>query len=287
MKGVGVLRGWWSVGVLAETPLSKSFGRNFHFLDVNELQSRTTAMEGFSQGRLWPSFASLCILLLNVIPAQALYFYIDPSQALPKCFYEELPKDTLVVGQAKEFHGHYTALQAPQSSPNTYATNPDLQISVTVDEVFDNDHRVVNSKGSHTGKFTFSAADSGDHRICFHVNGAHSGGWLSGGTQNGAVKLTLDLAVGETNAIKSGDESKIGELAQKVRDLNGRLADIRREQVFQRVKLTSCSYINFISIGLLTWTCYDRNEKLNFGTCPKAQTLGWCDGPYCSWLCLE
>jgi hypothetical protein len=31
------------------------------------------------------------------IPTQALYFYIDgPSQ---KCFFEELPKDTLVVGE--------------------------------------------------------------------------------------------------------------------------------------------------------------------------------------------
>lgn len=28
---------------------------------------------------------------------QALYFYIDG--ATPKCFYEDLPKDTLVVGQ--------------------------------------------------------------------------------------------------------------------------------------------------------------------------------------------
>jgi len=32
--------------------------------------------------------------------AQALYFYIDGST--PKCFFEEMPKDTMVVG-------HYTA----------------------------------------------------------------------------------------------------------------------------------------------------------------------------------
>lgn len=135
------------------------------------------------------------------------------------------------------FEGHYTALQASPQSTNTFTTNPDLSISVTVDEVFDNDHRVVNTKTTHTGKFTFSAADSGDHRICFHVLGAGSGGWLSGGQNNGAVKLTLDLAIGETNAIKNADEGKVGELAQKVRDLNGRLMDIRREQVFQRVSL--------------------------------------------------
>ena len=109
---------------------------------------------------------------------------------------------------------------------------------MTVDETFDNDHRVVNTKGSHTGKFTFSAADAGDHRICFSTNDAGQGGWLSGGKQSGAVKLTLDLAIGETNAIKSGDEGRVGELAQKIRDLNSRLVDIRREQVFQRVGLS-------------------------------------------------
>ena len=42
----------------------------------------------------------LLVLVLNVIiPTQALYFYLDGASASPKCFYEELPKDTLVVGK--------------------------------------------------------------------------------------------------------------------------------------------------------------------------------------------
>lgn len=43
--------------------------------------------------------AILPLLSLSAV-AQALYFYIDATA--PKCFFEELPKDTLVVG-------HYTA----------------------------------------------------------------------------------------------------------------------------------------------------------------------------------
>jgi len=41
--------------------------------------------------------------------AQALYFYIDGTT--PKCFYEELPKDTLVVGHynAEEWDDHRQA----------------------------------------------------------------------------------------------------------------------------------------------------------------------------------
>lgn len=128
--------------------------------------------------------------------------------------------------------GHYSALESQNGAFNQ---NPDLSITVTVDEVFDNDHRVVNTKGSHTGKFTFSAADAGEHRICFTPTGASSGGWLSQGQGHGQVKLTLDLAIGETSAIESSDKGKLSEIAQKVKDLNSRLQDIRREQVFQRV----------------------------------------------------
>lgn len=61
------------------------------------------------------------------------------------------------------------------------------------------------------------------------------GGWLSGGQPTGGIKLTLDLAIGGTSQIESTDKSKIQDIVQKVKDLNGRLQDIRREQVFQRV----------------------------------------------------
>lgn len=55
----------------------------------------------------------------------------------------------------------------------------------------------------------------------------------------GGIKLTLDLAIGETSAIESTDKGKIQDIVQKVKDLNGRLNDIRREQVFQRVSIST------------------------------------------------
>lgn len=42
------------------------------------------------------------------------------------------------------------------------------------------------------------------------------------------------MAIGQ-GGIESSDKGKMGEIAQKVKDLNGRLVDIRREQMFQRV----------------------------------------------------
>lgn len=103
-------------------------------------------------------------------------------------------------------------------------------------EIFDNDHRVVSQRGSSAGRFTFSAAESGEHRICFTPS-SNSGksGWLSALHPNGGIKLTLDLAIGETSDIGSTDKGKMEDISQRVRDLNSRLQDIRREQVFQRV----------------------------------------------------
>ena len=113
---------------------------------------------------------------------------------------------------------------------------------VTVDEVFDNDHRVVKQTSVSSekyAKFTFTAADSGPHRICFAPTGSAAvsvTGWFSSSTGvQGGVKLYLDIAIGSSSAIESEDKDKMDSIVSKVRDLNSRLQDIRREQVFQRV----------------------------------------------------
>jgi hypothetical protein len=166
----------------------------------------------------------LPLLSLSAV-ANALYFYIDG--VTPKCFYEELPKDTLVVG-------HYTAEEYDERVQG-WAKHDGLSIYISVDEIFDNDHRVVSQRGQSSGRFTFSAADSGDHKICFTPSSSSGTvGWMSTKNKNGGIRLTLDLVIGETNEIESSDKSKIQDITTRVKDLNARLNDIRREQVFQR-----------------------------------------------------
>ena len=53
------------------------------------------ALQRSSGSWLSSTLAVLAILCLSV-PANALYFYMGERQT--KCFFEELPKDTLVVG---------------------------------------------------------------------------------------------------------------------------------------------------------------------------------------------
>ena len=202
---------------------------------------------------------ALLPLLSLAAVARALYFYIDVTS--PKCFFEELPKDTLVVG-------HYTA-EEWDDNRKVWAKHDGISIYISVDvcllslslplslplqpqppltpafprqqEVFDNDHRVVSQRGGPSGKFTFTAADAGDHKICFTPSSSSGRpNWLSLSAPNGGIRLTLDVAIGETSAIEGGDKSKMQDLATRVKDLNARLNDIRREQVFQRVSLGRC-----------------------------------------------
>ena len=94
----------------------------------------------------------------------------------------------------------------------------------------------MSQRGSSSGKFTFTAAEAGDHKICFTPSSSSGrSNWLSLSSPNGGIKLTLDMAIGETSAIESSDKSKLEDIATRVKDLNNRLNDIRREQVFQRV----------------------------------------------------
>lgn len=91
----------------------------------------------------------------------------------------------------------------------------------------------MSQKGADKGRYTFSTADAGQHKLCFTADSHANSGWLSGAS--GPVRLTLDMAIGESNHLESEDKSKLDDLVERVKNLNGRLQDIRREQIFQRV----------------------------------------------------
>lgn len=67
-------------------------------------------------------WALLPILMLASV-AQALYFFVDSSA--PKCFYEDLPKDTLVVG-------HYAAEEWDERS-RAWQQHQGISIYISVD----------------------------------------------------------------------------------------------------------------------------------------------------------
>ncbi|OJT09831.1 Transmembrane emp24 domain-containing protein 4 [Trametes pubescens] len=164
-----------------------------------------------------PPLLSLCLLLVFAAAANALHFYLDTNEK--RCFIEELPTDTVV-------EGHYRALEWSESEQK-YIENPNLGILVEVDEL-ETGHNVVKTRGPSDSRFTFTSHDSGDHSICLSSNYGTS--WFA----TTHIRLYLDVVIGSTKPDADHDRSHVSELSQKLRDLNMKLEDIRREQQYQR-----------------------------------------------------
>jgi hypothetical protein len=85
----------------AEPASSKGGSRNFHIavlLSLSSITSLLKSCDNNNKGNMHLMLFSLLAFAALLLPTQALYFYMDgPTQ---KCFFEELPKDTLVVGES-------------------------------------------------------------------------------------------------------------------------------------------------------------------------------------------
>ncbi|KAH9989858.1 emp24/gp25L/p24 family/GOLD-domain-containing protein [Russula vinacea] len=160
----------------------------------------------------------LFCLFFFISAVNALHFYLDANEK--RCFIEELPTDTVV-------EGHYRALEWNEQG-QVYSINEELGILVQVSEV-ENGHSVVSTRGPPDGRFTFTSHDAGDHSICLSTN--YSSSWF-GPTAH--IRLHLDIVVGSTKPNADHDRSHISVLASRLRDLNIKIEDIRREQQYQR-----------------------------------------------------
>ena len=96
------------------------------------------------------------------------------------------------------------------------------------------DTSLVNTRGPTGGRFTFTSHDSGDHTICLSPSYPDTT-WFSTSSH---IRMYLDIVIGKARADLDHDRSHVSELAAKVRELNVKLEDIRREQQYQRERET-------------------------------------------------
>ncbi|KAF9949382.1 emp24p/erv25p- protein [Mortierella alpina] len=158
------------------------------------------------------------LMLLSILPSVfGFYFYLEGSEQ--KCFTEELPKETMVTGvyHAEEWN----------EETQKFVNNKEVKLEVTAEEM-PAGNAVYNHKLSSQGTFKFTSAESGEHIICFTTSTA---GWFS----STKIRLTLDMTVRDLldDATEASEES-LSDLAQRVRELNHKVADMRREQLYLR-----------------------------------------------------
>lgn len=160
------------------------------------------------------SLKSLVVLALLAQLTTAFHFYLKTGES--KCFFEDLEKDTLVVGRIEAFDRN--------DEHNVYSRNPNLKVQITVDETFDNNHRVVDQRSAPSGEFAFTSFDSGEHKFCLTPR-------YNDGSTGKTHRIFFDVAVGSSHDyVDSKSTKQVDSLTSQVLDLNKKLSTIHFEQ---------------------------------------------------------
>lgn len=109
-------------------------------------------------------------------------------------------------------------------------------------------HSVVNTRGPPDGRFTFTSHDAGDHSICLSTS--YPSSWF-GPTAH--IRLHFDLVVGQTRPNLDHDRTHVSVLAGRLRDLNIKIEDIRREQQYQREREADFRNLSEATNGRAVW----------------------------------
>jgi len=154
------------------------------------------------------------LMLIVWVGCSQLDLYFVLTEGKERCFLEDVPKDTLVVGR---YEAEAEGLDTYKSGIIVVATDADGNVVYT---------REMKTKG----KFAFTTQVQGEHRICIKTNS--TGGWFS----SKAVKMRLDIESG-SKAADYGDIAKsehLSSLEVQVRVLNDRVRDVRSLQSYMR-----------------------------------------------------
>lgn len=189
--------------------------------------------------------------------AFGLHFYLNTNEV--RCFYEELPEDTLVVGKIDAYE--------KKDQTETYVKNENLYLEITVEETFDNNHKVVNQRSSPNGVFTFTSFDSGEHKFCLKPVYAD-------GSTNRAHRIFFDIALGSAHDyVDSKSTKRVDALTEKVQNLNKKLEEIHweqeqmreREAVFRDMSESTNTRVvkwTLVQLVVLVGTCFYQLRHL-------------------------
>jgi len=168
------------------------------------------------------SFAqySVVLLVLHLYLVSGLYFHIGETEK--KCFIEDIPDDTIVVGKYKvEIFDRQQGKFVPSVSG--------LGMHVEVRDPEEN--ALMSRTYAAEGRFTFTSNTAGEHIICLHAN---SSAWF-GGAQ---LRVHLSISVGEraNDYEQIAAKDKLSELQLRVRQLLDQVEQISKEQNYQRYR---------------------------------------------------
>lgn len=200
------------------------------------------------------STITISFLILALKCSASFHVYLEPQET--KCFYKDLSKESFLQAKYK--------VEMFDNENNQFVTstlqNNDVNLYFTVEEVFDNNHRVASQKGSNSGDFTFTALDSGSHKICFSPE-------MNGYKLETKTKITVDFEIGDSKLILKKIENDESNLNSKVKKLQSKLVNLKKEYELFRSRESDfrdlSEYVNnnvvrltFVQLIVLAVTCY-------------------------------
>ena len=143
-----------------------------------------------------------------ITEVHSLYFHIQEGER--KCFIEEIPDDTLIVGNYK--------CQLFDPNTNTFApSSPGVGMHVEIRDP--EDKQILSKVYSSEGKFSFTSHSPGEHVICLYSNSSR---WFAGSQ----LRVHLDIQVGEhaVDYANVAHKEKLSELQVRIRQLLDQVA---------------------------------------------------------------
>uniref|UniRef100_A0A3B3TJL0 Transmembrane p24 trafficking protein 9 n=1 Tax=Poecilia latipinna TaxID=48699 RepID=A0A3B3TJL0_9TELE len=179
------------------------------------------------------SFLVNCCLGL----VSSLYFHMTEGEQ--KCFIEEIPADTIVVGD------YWTQLYDEQKREYLPATR-NLTLSVAArtptDKVW-----VLYSKG----RFNFTSFTSGEHKICLHESAAN---YFNIGVTLQVVRMDIRSGERTNNYTEIQKRELLTQLQLRVRRLSAQVHDIHKELIYSRSREKDFLAINHnINMWIYWW----------------------------------
>ncbi|XP_055336252.1 transmembrane emp24 domain-containing protein eca-like [Paramacrobiotus metropolitanus] len=196
------------------------------------------------------------LLLSSSRCCYSLYFLLPEGEN--KCFVEELPDETTVVGEYKIDH-----IDSKSNNPAQLHGNSKQGVGLAVN-VKDPDGSTMMARSYGTeGKFSFTSNKPGDHTVCLWTN--NTGRWFSG---NVVLRVHFNLSVGEQandyEAIAKSE--KLNELQIRIRQLMDQVSQIMKEQQYQRVREERFRSISEeINSRVILWAIFQSGILLAIG----------------------
>eukprot|EP00003_Mantamonas_plastica_P033566 TRINITY_DN969_c0_g1_i1.p1 TRINITY_DN969_c0_g1~~TRINITY_DN969_c0_g1_i1.p1 ORF type:complete len:197 (-),score=21.08 TRINITY_DN969_c0_g1_i1:410-1000(-) len=136
------------------------------------------------------SFTRVTTLLVVMLTlsqvSQALYFNMNAGQT--RCFFEELPPETLVMGN---FKVEYADQAGNTYQPQVDANNPQGVLAIVFRDPSGNEVKAPNNELA--GRFAFTSHTGGEHQVCL-TSAAAGSRWFG---SSSSIKVHFDLNVGD------------------------------------------------------------------------------------------